>query len=215
MNIRTLVLSTVLVLLVISGMQAQRPEIIARVDLGPSTNYSLENAQTFGISWNFGAGIGFGPLSVLANLGFDQFIANRDEIAEKNPDIWTGSSTEVYSLSNYPMSFLTISGNLLYRFTGSEEGRSFYLLAGAAVFRVAHDDIRVTSERGARVLAGSRRHSFGLTAGLGFEMPIFKDMIWLYGESKFGVGIAGDQREGQRGFEPHYINLRVGGAIKL
>jgi len=55
------------------------------------------------------------------------------------------------------------------------------------------------------------RLSYGFVAGGGFELPVFQRMIWLYGETKFGAGVAGDKS----GFEPHYTNFKVGAEIKL
>jgi|GEM_PF-5205528 len=211
MIVRVLLLVAVALVCATATLCAQLPEIIIRADVGVSVNHSQPDAKRVGPSFDVGAGIGIGPLAVLASVGFDQYLADEEVLASGNPDVWDGASTDVYSIANYPMSVITVAGDLRYRFGDADAGSSFYLTGGPAFFRVSRDDIRITSEKGTRVIPGTWGNAYGFVAGAGFDLAVFQRMIWIYGESKFAAGLAGSTS----GFDPLYTNVRVGAEIRL
>lgn len=213
MNTRRLLLALGLVMFSAAGAHAQfLPDFLVRAELGLATNYSLPRTKLLGASFGVGLGLGIGPVLITASAGFDQFPVDRDVLAEEHAEIWEGDATDVYSIANYPLSFITISGDVRYRFnTGDDAGSSFYVMGGPAFFRMAEDALSITSSKGRHTTTGSAWNSYGFIVGGGFDLAVFEEMIWVYAETKTGIGVAG----GINGFEPHYTNLRLGGELRL
>lgn len=212
MNNRRFLFALALVMFSATGVQAQfLPDFLFRAELGLATNYSLPGTNLLGASFGVGLGLGIGPVLVTASAGFDQFQADRKVLAEEHAEIWEGDATDVYSIANYPLSFITISGDVRYRFGDGDAGSSFYVVGGPAFFRMAQDDLAITSSKGKHIAPGNSWNSYGFIAGGGFDLAVFEQMIWLYAETKTGVGVAG----GIDGFEVHYTNLRLGAELRL
>lgn len=213
MNTRRFLLAFALVVFGAAGAHAQfLPDFLVRAELGLATNYSLPDTKLLGASFGVGLGLGIGPVLVTASAGFDQFPVDREVLAEEHAEIWEGDATDVYSIANYPLSFITISGDVRYRFNTDEDAAaSFYVMGGPAFFRMSQDALTITSSKGRHTTAGANWNSYGFLAGGGVDLAVFQEMIWLYAETKTGVGVAG----GINGFEVHYTNLRLGAELRL